>query len=47
MAWYDDVHFKQCAVTEFLVAEKRSVTKTDQWLKKCLVSTVDESTASC
>jgi hypothetical protein len=25
MAWYDDAHFKQRAVTEFLVTEKEAV----------------------
>lgn len=31
--WYGDVHCKQCAVTELLVAQKGSLSNTDKWLK--------------
>jgi hypothetical protein len=33
MAWYGDVLFEQWAVTEFLVAEKESLTNIHRWLK--------------
>jgi hypothetical protein len=33
VAWYGDVHFKQWAVTEFIVAEKESVTNIHKRLK--------------
>ena len=33
MVWYSDVHFKQWAVTEFLVAEKESVSNNHQQLR--------------
>ena len=33
VVWYSDVHFKQWAVTEFLVAEKQSVMRIHKWLK--------------
>jgi hypothetical protein len=33
MAWYGDVQFKQCAVSELLVAENGSVINNDKWLK--------------
>jgi hypothetical protein len=33
MAWYGDVHFKQRDVTEFLVAEKESLSNNHQQLR--------------
>jgi uncharacterized protein (UPF0261 family) len=33
MAWYGDVNFQQWAVTEFLVAEKESVSNNHQQLR--------------
>jgi hypothetical protein len=38
MVWYGDVHFKQRAVTEFLVAEKESVMNMHKGLKNYTVS---------
>jgi hypothetical protein len=47
MAWYD-VHCKQQAVIEFLVADKESVTNIHKWLKNVYgVNAFDKSTVSC
>lgn len=37
LVWYSDVHFKQWAVIEFLVAEKQSVMRIHKWLKNTYV----------
>ena len=36
LVWYSDVHFKQWAVMEFIVAEKQSVMIIHKWFKKCI-----------
>jgi hypothetical protein len=47
IAYYGDVRFKQRAVTEFIVAEKASVTNIHKGLKMYRVlSAVDKSTLS-
>ena len=47
MAWYD-VHCKQQAVIEFLVADNESVTNIHKWLKNVYgVNASDKSTVSC
>jgi hypothetical protein len=47
VAWYGDVHFEQLVVTEFLVAEKESVTNIYQQLKNVYgISAIDKSTCS-
>jgi hypothetical protein len=48
MAWCCDVHLKQWAVIEFLVAEKKSVMNIHGWLRNVYGdNAVDKSTVSC
>jgi hypothetical protein len=42
MTWYGDVRLKQWADSEFLVAEKKSVTNIHKQFKNvCIISAVD------
>lgn len=47
LVWYSDVHFKQWAVTEFLVVEKQSIIRIHKRLKNIYgVNAVHKETAS-